>query len=73
MVTFTPHGSDVVEPFFDCGDSMWGVFMPPPGYFSYGGHWALERTAGFGHHGVMTKMEIQRLNNVGRIVFGAWM
>lgn len=72
MITFIPHGSNVVEPFFNCGDSMWGVFMPSPGYFGYGGHRAFECAAGFGHHGVVTKMEIQCLNDVGRIIFGAW-
>lgn len=50
---------------------MWGVFMPPPRYFGYGGHWAFKCSAGLGHHGIVTEMEIQRLNNVGRIVFGA--
>lgn len=73
MVTFIPHCSDIVKPFFDCGDAMWGVFMPPPGYFGYGGHRALKCAAGFCHHSVMTKMKIQCLNNVGRVVFGAWM
>lgn len=73
MVTFIPHGSDVAEPFFDGGDSMRRVFMPPAGYFGYGGHGAFERTTGFGHHGVMTKMEIQCLDNVGWVIFRAWM
>lgn len=72
MFTFVPHGSDVAEPFFDCGNSMWRVFMPPSGYFGYGGHWAFECTTGFGHHGVMAKMEIQCLNYIRRIIFGAW-
>lgn len=72
-MTFIPHGGDIVEPLFDCGDSMRGVFMPPAGDFGYGGHWALECTAGFGHHRVVTKMEVQCLYDVGRIIIGAWM
>lgn len=71
MVTFIPHGGDVVEPLFDCSNSVWRVFMPLPGYFGYGGHRALKCTTGFGNHGVMTKMEVQCLDNVGGIVFGA--
>lgn len=69
--TFISHGSDITEPFLDCCNSVWGVFMPPPCYFGYGGHWAFKRSTGFGYHGVVTEVEIQRLNNVGRIIFGA--
>ena len=47
--------------------------MPPAGYFGYGGHRALKCTTWFCYHSVMTKMEIQCLNNVGRIIFGALM
>lgn len=72
MFTFISHGSYITEPFLDCCNSVWWVFMPPPRYFGYCGHWAFQCSAGFGHHGVVAKMEIQRLNNVGRIVFGAW-
>lgn len=49
------------------------VFVPPASYFGNGGHGAFEGTTGFGHHGVMTKMEIQCLDNVGGLIFGAWM
>lgn len=72
-VTFIPHGSDVAKPFFDSSNSMWRVFMPPAGYFGYGGHGALQSTTGFGHHDIMTKMEIQCLDNVGGVIIGAWM
>lgn len=51
---------------------MWGVFVPPPGYFGDGGHWAFERTAWFCYHGIMAEMEIQCLNDVGGVIFGAW-
>lgn len=72
IVTFVPHGSDVVEPLFNSCDSVWRVFVSPAGYFGYSGHRAFECTAGFGHHGVVTEMEIQCLHNVGRIIVGAW-
>lgn len=65
LVTFVPHGGDVTEPFLDCCHSMGRVFMAPPGYFGYGGHWAFKCSTGFGHHGVVTQMEIQCLNDVG--------
>lgn len=68
--TFIPHGGDVVEPFFDSGDSMWRVLVPPPGYFGYSCHRAFEGPTGFGHHGVVTEMEIQCLDNIGGIIFG---
>lgn len=73
MFTFIPHSGDVIEPLFDCGNAVWGVFMPPAGDFGYGGHWAFKWPTGFSHHGVMTKMEVQCLNDVGGIIFGAWM
>lgn len=69
--TFVPHGSDVVEPLFDCGDSVWRVFMSTAGDFSYRGHWTLESATGFCHHSVMTKMEVQSLDYVGGLIFGA--
>lgn len=71
MVTFIPHGGDVVEPLFDCCDSVWRVFMPLPGYFGDGGHWAFKRATGFGDHGVVTEMEVQCLDDVSGIIFGA--
>ena len=51
---------------------MWRVLMPPSGYFGYGGHRALECTTRFCDHGVVTKMEIQCLNDVSRNIYGTW-
>lgn len=47
------------------------VLVPPPGDFGYGGHGALQGAAGFGDHGVVAEMEVQGLDDVGGIVFGA--
>jgi len=70
-ITFIPHGSDVVEPLFDRGHSVWRVFVPPPGDLGYGGHRAFQGAARFCHHGVVSQMEVQRLHDVGGLVFGA--
>lgn len=48
------------------------VFVPPASDFGYGGHWAFEGTARFCHHRVVTEMEVQRLHDVGRVIFRAW-
>lgn len=48
------------------------VFVPSASDFGYGGHWTFEGTARFSHHRVVTEMEVQRLHDVGRVIFRAW-
>lgn len=69
--TFISHGSDIAEPFLDAGDPVWGVLMSPAGYLGDGGHRALQGSTRLGHHGVVTKVEIQGLHNVGWVVAGS--
>lgn len=69
--TFVPHGSDIVEPLFDCSYSVWRIFVSPAGDFGYSGHWTFESATGFCHHSVVTKMEVQSLDYVGGLIFGA--
>lgn len=69
-VTFVSHGGDVVEPLFNSGDTVRGVFVASAGYLGDGGHWAFQRATGFGHHGVVAEMEIQCLDDVGGIIVG---
>lgn len=72
VFTFIPHCSDVVEPFFDCSNTVWRVLVSPACDFGYGGHRAFESAARLRHHRVVAEVEIQRLHNVGGVVFGAW-
>ncbi len=71
MFTFVPHGSDIVEPFFDCSHPMRGVFMAAAGNLSDGCHWALQSTTRLGYHCIMPKVKVKGLNDVCRIIAGA--
>lgn len=62
--TFGSHGSDVVEPFFDCGHPVRWVFVSPAGNLGDGRHGTLQSTARLGYHGVMTQVKVKGLNNV---------
>lgn len=73
FATFIPHGRHVVEPLFDGGDAMRWVLVPPPGDLGDGGHGALQGATWLGDHGVVAQVEVQRLDDVGGVVFGSWL
>lgn len=70
-LTFIPHGSDVVEPLLDRGYAVRRVLVPPPRDLGDGCHGALQGAARLGNHGVVTQVEVQSLNYVGRVVIRA--
>lgn len=62
--TFVPCGCNIIEPLFDTGNSMRGVFVSAPCYLCDCCHRAFEGSAWFGDHSVMAQMKVQGLHYI---------
>lgn len=69
--TFVPHGGDVVEPLLHRGDAVWRVLVATARDLGDGRHGTLQGATWLRYHGVVSKMEVQRLHDVGGVVSGA--
>lgn len=66
--TFIPHCSNIDEPLLDCGHSMGWVLMATTGNLCDGGHGTFKCTTWFSYHGVVSKVKVQSLHDVSRVV-----